>query len=383
MPGAWRGTLRGLNGAAPVPGTLGLRPDLGAFGPWHHPAGRCCRLGAGDAAPPRALPLLAPRTATRLGAGLGPGDAATGACRTGAFFAIGVLVGWARLRPSGGLHPSRRAPALGAALALPLLLSLALAALGPLARGPFAEWVLADSRQAASGPVAFAHGAVAGAFGQYRRGDDGGVLPHDLHRLAGPAPRLRAFTSLPQHEAEAARLETYSRGAGRPRSCRSCRPRRRPFRASWRTCSASSITTPTARPWPLLSGVADPWDRLYGRRGHSGERTDGAAARPVAGRSGDRVARPDAACGGGSIRTTANRRGRRSSLWTCSNGSIPTRAPRISPYGSTPEEAPALASPPARGFRPAGGVSAQPGADQGVFARRVFENTFLVTGRGL
>ena len=91
------------------PGNVGLRPDLGAFGPWHHPAGRCCRLGAGDAAH-RAHAVARARTATRLGAGLGPGDAATGACRTGPFCHRRSRR-LARLRPSGGLHPSRRAPA--------------------------------------------------------------------------------------------------------------------------------------------------------------------------------------------------------------------------------------------------------------------------------
>ena len=150
------------------------------------------------------------------------------------------------------------------ALALPLLLSLALAALGPLARGPFAEWVLADSRQQLPALslslmalllALSANIGVATMVGSFRTTFTGWLD----QRLAS---ELYVFTA---DEAEAARLETYLEGRA-DALLPILSAETRLFGLPADVFGIVDHDTYRAA-WPLLSGVADPWDRLYAGEG--------------------------------------------------------------------------------------------------------------------
>jgi putative ABC transport system permease protein len=171
----------------------------------------------------------------------------------------GILVGWlgSGLLSGFGLLAGLL---LGAALALPLVLSLALAALGPLARGPFAEWVLADSRQQLPALslslmalllALSANIGVATMVGSFRDTFTGWLD----QRLAS---ELYVFTS---DADEAARLATYLDGrADALLPILSAETRAFDLPAE----VFGIVDHATYRDaWPLLSGVGDPWGALY------------------------------------------------------------------------------------------------------------------------
>jgi putative ABC transport system permease protein len=207
---------------------------------------------------------------------------------------LGGLVGWL----GSGLVAGFALLAgllLGAALALPSSSAWRWRPCAPWPSGPFAEWVLADSRQQLPALslslmalllALSANIGVATMVGSFRATFTGWLD----QRLAS---ELYVFTA---DTAEAARLADLPR---RPRRCAPADPvgGGAALRASRRRSSASSIIhLPRGLAAPV--GVGDPWGALYAGDGRSGERTDGAASRPVAGRSGDAVARPHAAGGG-------------------------------------------------------------------------------------
>jgi len=259
MPGV-AGTLRGLYGAA-VPGTLAFDPI------WALSGLGITLLGAAVASAQAMLrtarmPLLAPAQPRAWAQASGRAMRRQALAALG-LFAIGVLVGWlgsgllAGFTLLGGLL-------LGAALALPLLLSLALAALGPLARGPFAEWVLADSRQQLPALslslmalllALSANIGVATMVGSFRTTFTGWLD----QRLAS---ELYVFTA---DEAEAARLETYLEGRA-DALLPILSAETRLFGLPADVFGIVDHDTYRAA-WPLLSGVADPWDRLYAGEG--------------------------------------------------------------------------------------------------------------------
>ena len=142
MPGV-AGTLRGLYGAA-VPGSLTFDPI------WALSGLGITLLGAGVAGAQAMIrtarmPLLAPAQ-PRAWAQASDVAMRRQVLAALGLFAIAALGGWlgsglaAGFTMLGGLL-------LGAALLLPYVLSTALAVLSRLARTPFLEWVLADTRQ--------------------------------------------------------------------------------------------------------------------------------------------------------------------------------------------------------------------------------------------
>jgi putative ABC transport system permease protein len=217
-----------------------------------------------------------------MGAGLRPRDAAAGACGAGPDHCWAVLIGWL----GSGLVAGFSLLAgllLGRGLALPLLLSLALAALRPLARGPFAEWVLADSRQQLPALslslmalllALSANIGVATMVGSFRTTFTGWLD----QRLAS---ELYVFTADTE---EAARLATFLDGRADAllpilsAEARLFEPARRGLRHRRSRHLPRGLAAPV--------GHRRPVGRALRRRRRSGERTDGAAARPVAGRSG-------------------------------------------------------------------------------------------------
>jgi len=274
MPGV-AGTLRGLYGAD-VPGTLAFDPI------WALSGLGITLLGAAVASAQAMLrtarmPLLAPAQPRAWAQASGRAMRRQALAALG-LFAIGVLVGWlgsgllAGFTLLGGLL-------LGAALALPLLLSLALAALGPLARGPFAEWVLADSRQQLPALslslmalllALSANIGVATMVGSFRTTFTGWLD----QRLAS---ELYVFTGRGGGRAAG----DVSRGAGR-RAPADPVGRDAAFRAA---CGRDRHRRSRHLPRGMAASVRGrgPVGQALRRAGHSGERTDGAAARPVAG----------------------------------------------------------------------------------------------------
>ncbi|MDG4647002.1 ABC transporter permease [Roseibacterium sp. SDUM158017] len=142
MPGV-AGTLRGLYGAS-VPGGLTFDPV------WAASAMGITLIGAGVAAAQAMIrtarmPLLAPAQPRAWA------QASGRAMRRQAVAAVGlagvaVLTAWLGDGLIAGFAVLA-ALLMGAALALPVVLAVALGVLSRAARGPFAEWVFADARQ--------------------------------------------------------------------------------------------------------------------------------------------------------------------------------------------------------------------------------------------
>ncbi|MEM6477781.1 MAG: ABC transporter permease [Pseudomonadota bacterium] len=142
LPGV-AGTLRGLYGAS-VPGSLTLNPTwiisgfaitfAGATAAAATSLWRVAHLPILAPAKPRAWAMASDR-ARLAQAGLGALTMAVAGII--AIYGSGLVAGFAML---GGLLT-------GAALILPLALDLSLRALSPLAKGPVAQWVFADTRQ--------------------------------------------------------------------------------------------------------------------------------------------------------------------------------------------------------------------------------------------
>jgi putative ABC transport system permease protein len=259
MPGV-AGTLRGLYGAS-VPGTLSFDPI------WAVSGLGITLLGAGVASAAAMIrtarmPLLAPAQPRAWA------QASDRAMRRQALAALGLLVlgglvGWL----GSGLVAGFTLLAgvlLGAALALPLLLSLALAALRPVASGPFAEWVLADSRQQLPALslslmalllALSANIGVATMVGSFRATFTGWLD----QRLAS---ELYVFTA---DEAEATRLAAYLDGRAEallPILSADARLFERPGEIF------GIVDHSTYREaWPLLSASNDPWGALFAGAG--------------------------------------------------------------------------------------------------------------------
>jgi putative ABC transport system permease protein len=258
MPGV-AGTLRGLYGAS-VPGTLGFDPIWAVSGLAITLLGAAAASAAAMLRTAR-MPLLAPAQ-PRAWAQASDRAMRLQALAAVALVLIGGAIGWL----GSGLVAGFALLAgllLGAALALPLLLSLALSALRPLARGPFAEWVLADSRQQLPALslslmalllALSANIGVATMVGSFRTTFTGWLD----QRLAS---ELYVFTA---DTAEAARLEAFLDGradALLPILSAEARVFDLP------TEVFGIVDHPTYRTaWPLLSGIADPWRALYAGR---------------------------------------------------------------------------------------------------------------------
>jgi putative ABC transport system permease protein len=142
MPGV-AGTLRGLYGAS-VPGSLSFDPV------WALSAMGITMLGAGAAAAQAMLrtarmPLLAPAQprAWAQASGRATRRQAVAALT---LLAMAAAIGWLGTGLLSGFAVLA-ALLLGAALGLPIVLALALGVLSRVARGAFAEWIFADSRQ--------------------------------------------------------------------------------------------------------------------------------------------------------------------------------------------------------------------------------------------
>jgi putative ABC transport system permease protein len=255
MPGV-AGTLRGLYGAS-VPGSLTFDPVWAASGLG------ITLLGAGAASVAAMtrtarMPLLAPAQ-PRAWAQASDRAMRLQALAALVLIALGVLIGWLGSGLVAGF--SLLAGLLvGAALALPLLLSLALKALNPLARGPFPEWVLADSRQQLPALslslmalllALSANIGVATMVGSFRTTFTGWLD----QRLAS---ELYVFTADTE---EAARLATFLDGrADALLPILSAEARLFGLPAD----VFGIVDHDTYRSaWPLLSGIADPWGALY------------------------------------------------------------------------------------------------------------------------
>jgi putative ABC transport system permease protein len=255
MPGV-AGTLRGLYGAS-VPGSLTFDPVWAASGLG------ITLLGAGAASVAAMtrtarMPLLAPAQ-PRAWAQASDRAMRLQALAALVLIALGVLIGWLGSGLAAGF--SLLAGLLvGAALALPLLLSLALKALNPLARGPFPEWVLADSRQQLPALslslmalllALSANIGVATMVGSFRTTFTGWLD----QRLAS---ELYVFTADTE---EAARLEAFLDGrADALLPILSAEARLFGLPAD----VFGIVDHDTYRSaWPLLSGIADPWGALY------------------------------------------------------------------------------------------------------------------------
>jgi putative ABC transport system permease protein len=255
MPGV-AGTLRGLYGAS-VPGTLGFDPL------WAVSGLGITFLGAGAASAAAMIrtarmPLLAPAQPRAWAQASGRAMRLQAVAALGLFL-LGGLVGWL----GSGLVAGFALLAgvlLGAALALPLLLSLGLAALRPVVSGPFAEWVLADSRQQLPALslslmalllALSANIGVATMVGSFRATFTGWLD----QRLAS---ELYVFTA---DEAEATRLATYLDGradALLPILSAEARMFERPAEVF------GIVDHSTYREaWPLLTATDDPWRALF------------------------------------------------------------------------------------------------------------------------
>jgi putative ABC transport system permease protein len=259
MPGV-AGTLRGLYGAS-VPGSLTFDPV------WALSGLGITLLGAAAAAATAMtrtarMPLLAP---AQPRAWAQASDSAMGlqAIAALALITTGGLIGWL----GSGLVAGFSLLAgllLGAALALPFLLSLALKALRPLARGPFPEWVLADSRQQLPALslslmalllALSANIGVATMVGSFRTTFTGWLD----QRLAS---ELYVFTADTE---EAARLAAFLDGRA-DALLPILSAEARLFGLPADVFGIVDHDTYRAA-WPLLSGTADPWGALYAGAG--------------------------------------------------------------------------------------------------------------------
>jgi putative ABC transport system permease protein len=307
------------------------------------------------------MPLLAPAQPRAWA------QASDRAMRLQALAALALMrsagaIGWLGLGPRGGLLPAGRAAAWGRAGPAPPPQPRAQGP-APLARGPFPEWVLADSRQQLPALslslmalllALSANIGVATMVGSFRTTFTGWLD----QRLAS---ELYVFTA---DTAEAARLEAFLDGradALLPILSAEARLFGLP-----QTSSASSITTPTAAAWPLLSGIADPWGALYAGDGvlvneQMARRQDLSLGDPVT-LSAD-VTLPVA----GVYSDYGNPSGRRSWRWRFSGSSTLTPRPRISPSGCRWRTHRRSRQPAGR-LRPARDLGPQSGADQGVLS---------------
>jgi len=370
MPGV-AGTLRGLYGAA-VPGTLAFDPI------WALSGLGITLLGAAVASAQAMLrtarmPLLAPAQPRAWAQASGHAMRRQALAALG-LFATGVLVGWlgsgllAGFILLGGLL-------LGAALALPLLLRLALAALGPLARGAFSEWVLADSRQQLPALslslmalllALSANIGVTTMVGSFRTTFTGWLD----QRLAS---ELYVFTA---DEAEAARLETYLEGRA-DALLPILSAETRLFGLPADVFGIVDHDTYRAA-WPLLSGVADPWDRLYAG---AGVLVNEQMARRHGLSLGDPVTlSPDLTLPvAGVYSDYGNPAGQAIVALEVFEGLYPDARATNFAIRVAPEDAPALAALLREEFGlPEASVRNQ--AQIKAFSLEVFENTFLVTG---
>ncbi len=149
---------------------------------------------------------------------------------------------------------------IAAALLLPLLLHGLLVSAQSLRARRTGAVVLGRHPPAASRPVAGPDGAAAGAGGQHRRRHHGRQLSADLHRLARPAPRLRAL----RHRRDRRRRLPPCAPGWKPRADAVLPIWNVEARVAGLPAEIYGVADhPTYRDnWPLLQAAPDVWDRV-------------------------------------------------------------------------------------------------------------------------